>query len=95
MFANTFLSQPAELRGTVLALHTLQAEIARTLKHLEANLIVQKETRQTSIVLDQNDVGYTLFGQPFRAKHGNEILIEVLRHFAELDETFQCAIAKR
>lgn len=94
MFANIPLPQSDELQGTVLALRTLQSEIAQTLEHLEANLVVQEKIRKTPIASGSYDVGYTLFGQTFRAANGSVIFIEVLRHFAELDKTFPMRYSK-
>ena len=50
------------------------------------------------IVTDEIGLGYTLLVQQYHARHGNEILIEVLRHFAELDEAFPlrfCSAVRR
>ena len=87
MYANQSSLQSAELRGTVQALRALRSGITQTLERLESDL-VEKDLRQPPPVPRINEIGYTLLGQTFRATNGNKIFIEVLRHFADLDETF-------
>ena len=87
MYANQSSQQSVELLGTVQALRALQSGITQTLERLESDLDEMK-FQQPSPSPRIGEIGYTLFGQTFRAANGNKIFIEVLRHFADLDETF-------
>lgn len=93
MHTNQSSLQSAELRGTVQTLRTLQSEISQTLKRLESDL-VEKELRQPPPTPRTNETGYTLFGESFRAENGNMIFVDVLKHFAEFDETFPVRYSK-
>ncbi len=93
MLANSGHQTTDALPSTVRNLRTQLAELTRTLGHMERALERQyappkpQVTRATS-TQPKAGFGYVLFDQAFSARNGNEVLVSVLRHFAELDPEF-------
>ena len=88
MLDSKLLQQSDKLLDITRSLRSLQPEIAKTLECLEASLGVKETLWKKPAVTQSGDIGYTLFGQTFPAKDGNDIFVGILRHFAEFDEMF-------
>lgn len=87
MHINSSQLDSPRLPKTITTLRAQLTQLTHTLAHLGRDL-VEEERWQPPHVPRKNETGYTLFGQTFRVSDGSEILIEILRHFAEFDPTF-------
>ncbi len=74
----------------VRSLRAQVAEFNRTLGKMERALEGQPSPRTTTVLCLPVEVetGYELWGQRFSARNGNEVLVSILRHFAELVPEF-------
>ena len=77
-----------QLPETVRALRAQLAQLNQTLAHLERNLSRKDRPVGSSTTPRTTGFFYELFGQRFRVADGTELLVEVLRHFAEFDSNF-------
>lgn len=79
-----------DMSDTVRSLRAQVAELTRTLGRMERQLERQQLPR-TPVVVSLPvgaEISYELWGQRFSARNGNDVLVSILRHFAELVPEF-------
>jgi hypothetical protein len=79
-----------DMSNTIRSMRVQVAELTRTLGKMERQLERQQSPRTPTVVSLPvgAEVGYELWGQRFTARNGNEVLVSILRHFAELAPEF-------
>lgn len=79
-----------DMSDTIRSMRVQVAELTRTLGKMERQLERQQSPQTpTTVSLPVGaEVGYELWGQRFAARNGNEVLVSILRHFAELAPEF-------
>jgi len=72
------------------SLHTHVAELALTLDRMERELERYSPPQRLPVASQSagSDFGYELWGQRFSARNGNDVLVSILRHCAELFPEF-------